>query len=82
MDAALHLPFSGEDMFRLKYLLSMVRLFIYNSLLSPGLTVSSVTFGGAILFLLFGFIYLYQAFTLSAAVDMAIPISVGSQPGV
>jgi len=35
----------------------------------------SVTFGGSILFLLFGVIYLYEAFTMSADVEMAIPIN-------
>ena len=39
----------------------------------------SVTFGGSILFLLFGVIYFYEAFAMSADVEMAIPMSPDSQ---
>ncbi|KAF9552430.1 UPF0016-domain-containing protein [Agrocybe pediades] len=41
---------------------------------STKISVKHVTFGGSILFLLFGIIYLYEAFTMSADVEMAIPM--------
>lgn len=34
-----------------------------------------VTFGGSLLFLLFGVIYLYEAIAMSPGVEMSIPIS-------
>jgi len=46
---------------------------------STKISVKHVTFGGSLLFLLFGFIYLYESFAVSRDVDMAIPISVDSQ---
>ncbi|KAF8892321.1 hypothetical protein CPB84DRAFT_1816235 [Gymnopilus junonius] len=42
---------------------------------STKISVKHVTFGGSILFLLFGVIYLYEAFATSADVEMSIPIS-------
>ena len=43
----------------------------------------AVTFGGAALFLLFGVIYLYEAFAMSTDIDMSIPISPDdSTPGI
>jgi len=41
---------------------------------STKISVKQVTFGGAILFLLFGLIYLYEAVAMSSDVGMAIPI--------
>jgi putative Ca2+/H+ antiporter (TMEM165/GDT1 family) len=40
---------------------------------STKISVKHVTFGGAVLFLLFGVIYLYESFAVSAAVDIPIP---------
>ncbi|CAA7268841.1 unnamed protein product [Cyclocybe aegerita] len=42
---------------------------------STKISVKHVTFGGSFLFLLFGVIYLYEAFAMSADVGMSIPIS-------
>ncbi|TFK32454.1 hypothetical protein BDQ12DRAFT_692460 [Crucibulum laeve] len=42
---------------------------------STKISVKHVTFGGALLFLLFGIIYLYEAFYMSSEIDMSIPIS-------
>ncbi|PPQ74660.1 hypothetical protein CVT26_005530 [Gymnopilus dilepis] len=42
---------------------------------STKISVKHVTFGGSILFLLFGVVYLYEAFTISSNVEMSIPIS-------
>ncbi|KAF8956637.1 hypothetical protein BDZ97DRAFT_1907120 [Flammula alnicola] len=47
--------------------------------ISTKISVKHVTFGGSILFLLFGIIYLYEAFATTNDVDMAIPISADSQ---
>ncbi|KAF9483733.1 UPF0016-domain-containing protein [Pholiota conissans] len=46
---------------------------------STKISVKHVTFGGSILFLLFGVIYLYEAFSMAPDVEMSIPISAGSQ---
>jgi putative Ca2+/H+ antiporter (TMEM165/GDT1 family) len=43
--------------------------------LSTKISVKHVTFGGSLLFLLFGVIYLYEAIAISPAVEMSIPIS-------
>ncbi|KAG6819844.1 hypothetical protein H0H93_008047 [Arthromyces matolae] len=43
--------------------------------LSTKISVKHVTFGGAILFLLFGLIYLYEALATSSDVEMSIPLS-------
>ncbi|KAF8067018.1 hypothetical protein FPV67DRAFT_1417420 [Lyophyllum atratum] len=42
---------------------------------STKISVKHVTLGGAILFLLFGIIYLYEAFAISSDMEMSIPIS-------
>jgi hypothetical protein len=39
------------------------------------LTLFLVTLGGAVLFLLFGVIYLYESFAESTDLEMSIPIS-------
>ncbi|KDR73325.1 hypothetical protein GALMADRAFT_142437 [Galerina marginata CBS 339.88] len=46
---------------------------------SSKISVKHVTYGGSVLFLLFGVIYLYEAFAMSADVEMSIPISADSQ---
>ncbi|GLB35375.1 putative uncharacterized protein family UPF0016 [Lyophyllum shimeji] len=47
---------------------------------STKISVKHVTFVGAILFLLFGIIYLYEAFAMSADMELSIPISPDDQP--
>lgn len=47
--------------------------------LDLGLISAIVTFGGASLFLLFGIIYLYEAYTMTTDMDMSIPISLDDQ---
>ncbi|KAF8186292.1 hypothetical protein BJ912DRAFT_972189 [Pholiota molesta] len=42
---------------------------------STKISVKHVTFGGSILFLLFGVIYLYEAFAMAPDMEMSIPIS-------
>ncbi|KAG5644455.1 hypothetical protein DXG03_008354 [Asterophora parasitica] len=49
---------------------------------STKISVKHVTFGGSILFLLFGIIYLYEAYTMSSDMDMSIPISPADSPAV
>ncbi|KAG6917997.1 hypothetical protein DXG01_017007 [Tephrocybe rancida] len=52
--------------------------------ISTKISVKHVTFGGSLLFLLFGLIYLYEALAVSSdvgvALDMSIPISPDNQP--
>ncbi|KAF8808204.1 UPF0016-domain-containing protein [Phlegmacium glaucopus] len=48
--------------------------------LSTKISVKHVTFGGSVLFLLFGVIYLYEAFAISPDVGMSIPISPEAEP--
>ena len=67
-------------MYRQKYLSSTVRSHLPEiSRFSFLFTSFSVTFGGSILFLLFGVIYFYEAFAISPDVEMSIPISPDSQ---
>ncbi|KAF9460596.1 vacuole protein [Collybia nuda] len=47
---------------------------------STKISVKHVTFGGATLFLLFGVIYLYEAYTMTTDIDMSIPISLDDLP--
>ena len=48
--------------------------------MDPQVTVCfPVTYGGSILFLLFGLIYFYEAMSMKPDVDMSIPISVDGQ---
>ncbi|KAF9457123.1 hypothetical protein BDZ94DRAFT_1302120 [Collybia nuda] len=47
---------------------------------STKISVKHVTFGGAMLFLLFGVIYLYEAYAMTSDMDMSIPISLEDQP--
>ncbi|KAF8804059.1 UPF0016-domain-containing protein [Phlegmacium glaucopus] len=47
--------------------------------LSTKISVKHVTFGGSVLFLLFGVIYLYEAFAISRDVGMSIPILVSPE---
>ncbi|KAF8167297.1 hypothetical protein B0H34DRAFT_646841 [Crassisporium funariophilum] len=42
---------------------------------STKISVKHVTFGGSMLFLLFGVFYLYEAFSMSPDVEMSLPIS-------
>jgi len=46
---------------------------------STKISVKHVTLGGSILFLLFGIIYLYEAFAMSSDMEMSIPISSDDQ---
>jgi len=49
--------------------------------LSTKISVKHVTFGGSLLFLLFGVIYLYESvITISPDVDMSIPMSPEAPP--
>ncbi|RXW13079.1 hypothetical protein EST38_g12777 [Candolleomyces aberdarensis] len=47
---------------------------------STKISVKHVTFGGSILFLIFGIVYLYEAYTMGSDVDMSIPITPSSEP--
>ncbi|KAG6895321.1 hypothetical protein C0992_001938 [Termitomyces sp. T32_za158] len=47
--------------------------------LSTKISVKHVTFGGSLLFLLFGLIYLYEALATSSDVEMSIPLSLDDQ---
>ncbi|RDB29710.1 GDT1-like protein C17G8.08c [Hypsizygus marmoreus] len=47
--------------------------------ISTKISVKHVTLGGAILFLLFGIIYLYEAFAMTSDMEMSIPISPDDQ---
>ncbi|KAG5720393.1 UPF0016 membrane protein C17G8.08c, partial [Termitomyces sp. T112] len=47
--------------------------------LSTKISVKHVTFGGSLLFLLFGLIYLYEALSTSSDVEMSLPLSLDDQ---
>ncbi|KAJ2912098.1 hypothetical protein MD484_g8318, partial [Candolleomyces efflorescens] len=47
---------------------------------STKISVKHVTFGGAVLFLIFGFVYLYEAYTMGSDVDMSIPLTPSNEP--
>lgn len=76
MRAVLQVQSLAGSMYRPRYLRNIVRfveLFHYN-FFGHSTSAFLVTLGGAVLFLLFGVLYLYQVFTDSTADDVHIPI--------
>ena len=47
---------------------------------STKISVKHVTFGGSVLFIIFGLVHLYEAYTMGSDVDMSIPITPSSEP--
>lgn len=75
MRAVLQVQSLAGSMYRPRYLRNIVRFVELFHIFFRHLTSAFlVTLGGAVLFLLFGVLYLYQVFTDSTADDVHIPI--------